>query len=164
MSKLIMIRGNSASGKTSVAKELQHRIGRNTLLIPQDMVRREMLYANDGCDSPAVSLISELVRYGHKNCDVTILEGILFSGYYKPVFDTVIETFGSDVFAYYYDIPFEETMKRHMTRDKRFEFGEAEMREWWAEKDYIGFIEEKKLGRELTLEETVEMIYSEVIG
>jgi hypothetical protein len=47
------------------------------------------------------------------------------------------------VFAYYYDIPFEETLRRHETKDKRFEFGEAEMRRWWNEKDYIGIIPEK---------------------
>ncbi|MCH5275574.1 MAG: AAA family ATPase [Lachnospiraceae bacterium] len=30
MSKLIILRGNSGSGKSSVAKELQRQIGRNT--------------------------------------------------------------------------------------------------------------------------------------
>ncbi|MCH5339689.1 MAG: zeta toxin family protein, partial [Acetatifactor sp.] len=48
MSKLIILRGNSGSGKTSVAKELQRQIGRNTLILPQDTVRREMLWAKDG--------------------------------------------------------------------------------------------------------------------
>lgn len=43
MRKLIMIRGNSGSGKSSLAKALQRQFGRNTLMIPQDIVRREML-------------------------------------------------------------------------------------------------------------------------
>ena len=46
--KLIVLRGNSGSGKTSVARDLQEHYGRNTLLISQDMVRREMLKAKDG--------------------------------------------------------------------------------------------------------------------
>lgn len=40
---LIILRGNSGSGKTTVAKELQKRFGRNTMLIFQDNIRREML-------------------------------------------------------------------------------------------------------------------------
>lgn len=43
MPKLIILRGNSGSGKTTVAKELQKRFGRNTMLISQDVVRRDML-------------------------------------------------------------------------------------------------------------------------
>ena len=43
MPKLIILRGNSGSRKTTVAKELQKRFGRNTMLISQDVVRRDML-------------------------------------------------------------------------------------------------------------------------
>lgn len=43
MPKLIVLRGNSGSGKTAVAKELQKWFGRNTMLISQDAVRRDML-------------------------------------------------------------------------------------------------------------------------
>lgn len=43
MPKLIILRGNSGSGKTTVAKELQKRFDRNTMLISQDVVRRDML-------------------------------------------------------------------------------------------------------------------------
>ncbi|NLW00804.1 MAG: hypothetical protein GX041_06340 [Clostridiales bacterium] len=45
-----IIRGNSGSGKSSVAKMLQRKIGRNTLVISQDIVRREMLRVHDGKD------------------------------------------------------------------------------------------------------------------
>ena len=41
MGKLIILRGNSGSGKTTVAKELQKKFGYNTMLISQD----EMLVA-----------------------------------------------------------------------------------------------------------------------
>jgi len=43
MKKLIILRGNSGSGKTTIAKELQNRFGRNTMLISQDVIRRDML-------------------------------------------------------------------------------------------------------------------------
>lgn len=47
MSKLIIIRGNSGSGKSPLAKALQKKIGRNTMVISQDTVRRDMLWVRD---------------------------------------------------------------------------------------------------------------------
>lgn len=41
--KLIILRGNSGSGKTTIAKELQQVFGNNTMLISQDVIRRDML-------------------------------------------------------------------------------------------------------------------------
>ena len=38
MHKLIMLRGNSGSGKTTVAKELQERFGRGTMVLSQDIL------------------------------------------------------------------------------------------------------------------------------
>ena len=75
--KIIILRGNSGSGKTTVARLLQKKIGHGTLLISQDMIRREMLYVNDGIETKALPLLIELVKYGKENCDVVILEGIL---------------------------------------------------------------------------------------
>ena len=38
-----MLRGNSGSGKTTVAKGLQELFGRGTMVLSQDMIRREVL-------------------------------------------------------------------------------------------------------------------------
>ena len=43
MAKLVIIRGNSGSGKSSLARKLQTHYGQGTLLIAQDTVRRDML-------------------------------------------------------------------------------------------------------------------------
>ena len=57
MKKLINLWGNSGSGKTSLSKELQKRFGRNTMLISQDMVRREILCVKDGIGTKALPLL-----------------------------------------------------------------------------------------------------------
>ena len=161
MRKLVIIRGNSGSGKSSLAKLLQRKFGRGTLVIPQDTVRREMLWAKDGPGTAAVPLLIDLLRYGRENSEVTILEGILDAECYRPVFQEAVELFGGNIFAYYYDLPFEETLRRHETKPNRFEFGEEAMRGWWKEKDYIGFIPEKTFGPEVTLETAVRQILSD---
>ena len=163
MNKLILIRGNSGSGKTPLAKELQQRFGKASLLISQDLVRRQMLNVRDGENCPAIPLLKNLVEYGHDNYEITILEGILYTGFYKSFFEEIARLFGDNIFAYYYDIPFEETLRRHQTKSNKDDLGEAEMRDWWIEKDFIGFISEKPIYKNESLEEVAEKIYSEVI-
>ena len=57
MTKLIILRGNSGSGKTTVAKALQEKLGYNTMRISQDEVRRNMLWVKDGIDTKALPLM-----------------------------------------------------------------------------------------------------------
>ena len=158
MPKLIILRGNSGSGKTSVAKALQRKFGRNTMVISQDTVRREMLWARDGEDTKALPLLIHLLKYGRQRSEITILEGILYSEYYMPLFETAVEEYGSNIFAYYYDLPFEETLLRHSTKKEKFDFGEEPMRKWWREKDYLTIIPETVLRKDLSLQDAVEMI------
>ena len=44
---IIIIRGNSGSGKTTVAKELCKQLGKDCILLSQDVIRREILHTND---------------------------------------------------------------------------------------------------------------------
>lgn len=159
MSRLIIIRGNSGSGKSTLAKALQRKFGRNTMIIPLDTVRREMLWVKDGEGNPSIPLMMELLRYGKAHCEVVILEGILYSDVYAPLFECAAKTFGlENIFAFYYDIPFEETLARHETKSVRFDFGEADMRRWWREKDFIGFIPETAFARDVSLEDALRRV------
>ena len=110
----------------------------------------------------ALPLMQELVAYGRDHCEITILEGILTSQWYEPLFDSAKTLFGDAVFAYYYDLPFEVTLLRHQTKSNREEFGENDMRDWWREKDYLKNISENALTAEMSLEETIERIYRDV--
>lgn len=63
MGKLIILRGNSGSGKTTVAKELQKKFGYNTMLISQDEIRRNILWVKDGIDTKALPLMILKARF-----------------------------------------------------------------------------------------------------
>ncbi len=103
---MIICRGNSGSGKTTAAKELQKKFGKNTMIISQDVMRRDMLKVKDGETTEAIPLIQELLVYGKRHSEITILEGIMYADWYKPVFECAV-----------------------------CEFGEEEMKRWWREKD-----------------------------
>lgn len=163
MAQLIIIRGNSGSGKTTVAKELQRRLGCNTMLISQDVIRREMLKVKDGQGTMALPLMEELLRYGRKNSEIVILEGILNADWYLDLFRLAMELYKSDIHAYYYDISFAETLRRHKTKPNCNDFGEDDMLRWWIEEDYIKLIPEEILDEGMSMEKTVELIYQNVI-
>ena len=95
MGKLIILRGNSGSGKTTVAKTLQKKLGRNTMLISQDEVRRNMLWVDDGIDTKALPLMAELLRYGREHSEFSILEGIMYDEWYRSLFELANELYGS---------------------------------------------------------------------
>lgn len=162
MRKLIILRGNSASGKSTVAKELQHRFGQNTMLLSQDEIRRNMLYVNDGEETPALPLMKELLVYGRKHCDIVILEGIMNRDWYRPLFEQAVQLYGTEVYAWYFDLTFEETLRRHQTRAKCQEFGQEEMRRWWREKDYSDILKEVTISAEKDAESIVSDIYHAV--
>lgn len=157
MGKLIILRGNSGSGKTTVAKALQKKLGRNTMLISQDEIRRNMLWVDDGIDTKALPLMAELLKYGNKHSEISILEGIMYDEWYRPLFKLANELYGSNVYAYYFDLSFEETVRRHGTRKR--EFGEEDMCKWWREKDFSPVLKEQTITCEMNAESIVEKIY-----
>ena len=110
MPKLIILRGNSGSGKTTVAKALQEKFGPNTMLLSHDMVRMQILHvwSREGVEK-SLPLMIQLLRYGRRHSEATILEGILPTADYLPLFEAAVEEYGPHIFAYYYDLPFEET-------------------------------------------------------
>ena len=159
--KIIMIRGNSGSGKTSLAKALQASIGPGTLLLSQDMLRREMLFVSDGPDTQTISFFIHLLKYGQEQNQWVIVEGILHAEWYKSVFE-FIQNHYETIFAYYYDLSFEETVKRHQTRAKNQDFGVDTMRRWWLEQDFLPQMKESILNEAVSLEEALEIILTDI--
>lgn len=162
MAKLIILRGNSGSGKTTIAKELQKGFGRNTMLISQDVVRRDILRVKDGENTEALPLMKELLTYGRNHCEIVILEGIMYADWYKPLFELAVQLYGTNIFAYYFDLPFEETLKRHQTKPNCNEFGEDAMRRWWHDKDFSDVLSERVITSEKGIQSIIDEIKSAV--
>ena len=126
MAKLIILRGNSGSGKTTIAKGLQKKFGHGTMLISQDVVRREILYVKDGEKPNVEELIFQLAMFGKQNCEIVIMEGIFNSKWYNNLFKKLLKEFKKDIFAFYFNIPFEETLKRHKTKVEAYQYHSVE--------------------------------------
>ncbi|GKU30577.1 hypothetical protein [Clostridium folliculivorans] len=98
---------------------------------------------------------ADFTRYG--------LEGIFNSKWYEGIFQSSLHEFNNQIFEYYFDIPFEETLNRHKQKSNAHDFGEKEMIDWWNERDLLSIIAEVFINKELGLNEVVEMIYQDVI-
>jgi len=161
-SQLIIIRGNSGSGKTTIAKSLQNHFGHGTLLVSQDTVRRDMLKVHDRDGNLAIDLIRQIAEYGKDKCQFVIVEGILNKKRYGDMLKHLIQFFNEKAYVYYFDLSFEETVKRHNLRPKKMEFGEDSLRAWWNPNDYLGVDQEIKLTDEMSQDEVLQLILCQV--
>lgn len=131
---LVIIRGNSGSGKTYLADKLQQHYGYdNCLLLHQDVIRREILHADDHFGTPAVELINSMVEFGMEHYLVTILEGILREDVYGAMLKKCQLQY--DTLTYYLNVSFETTLQRDAM--KKHPFGKEKLQKWWREADYL---------------------------
>lgn len=161
-SKLIIIRGNSGAGKTTVARALQRELGHGTLLVSQDVVRREMMFVKDGKDNAAIDLMRQIAGYGNGKSEYVIVEGITAEKWYGDMFNELIGEFDGRYLSYYFDIPFEETVNRHNLKPNSYEFGEEEMKRWWNEKDFLNLDREKVITDDYSMTEAVNFILEDI--
>ena len=79
------------------------------------------------------------------------------------MFAAEVEEYGNNIYSYYWDIPFEETLIRHSTKPNCNDFGEEDMRRWWKEKDYLDTNPQTIIEKDLSLEDAVNLIYCDVM-
>lgn len=162
MSKLIIIRGNSGSGKSVVASRVRRELGDDTMLIPQDVIRREILHVADEPRNPAIKLIEDIAKYGNSINYTVIIEGILSERKYGEMLRGLSELF-EQTYAFYFNISFEETLRRHQTKaDKKHEFGKKEMRGWWLEHDVLNISNESLINETFSEDAAVQFILDKV--
>lgn len=156
---LIVLRGPSGSGKSSVARALRERYGYGLAWVEQDHVRRVLLREKDIPGGHNIGLIELNVRYALQAGYVTVLEGILHAGRYGPMLERLHRDYGGH--WYYFTLPFEETVKRHATRPQAQEFSVDMMREWYQEEDGLPFLQERRILPSDTLQSTTECIWQD---
>ncbi|MBC6315304.1 kinase [Listeria grandensis] len=157
-SKLIIIRGNSGSGKTTIARNLQQKLGAGTLLVSQDTVRREMLHVKDRHGNLSIDLIEIIASYGKNNTPYIIVEGILGKETYQDMLLSLIHFFDDNADVYYFNLPFAETVKRHQTKGNAHEFGVEKLKTWWLDNDLLGMENETILTEHQSAEDIMKLI------
>ncbi|SEG63499.1 Predicted kinase [Nonomuraea solani] len=156
---LIVIRGNSGSGKSTVARTVRETYGqRGMALIGQDVVRREILREHDEPDAVNIGLLDVMCRYALDAGHHVILEGILARSRYGEMLQALFRDHRGTSRGYYLDVSWEETLRRHQTRPQRSRFSPDDMRQWYVERDILPDTIEMIIDEDSTLAETVGLI------
>ncbi|WP_427888004.1 AAA family ATPase [Kribbella sp. GL6] len=157
--KLIVLRGNSGSGKSSVVEALRERYGHGIAYIEQDYVRRTVFQELAEPDGANIALIGQMAGYALARGFHAVVEGILPTVRYARMLQQLHRDHGGHF--YYLDIPFEETVRRHATRDKATAFTADDMAAWYRSKDLLDEPRETVIDETSSLDATVRQILNE---
>lgn len=156
--RLVVLRGNSASGKSSIAAGLREEFGRGLALVGQDNLRRLVLRERDRPGAANIGLIDSVARYALDAGYHVVVEGILYAAHYGDMLAQLRADHRGRTHGYYLDVPFAETLARHANKPQAGEYGEAEMRDWYRPLDLLPGGAETVIDADSALAETVNRI------
>lgn len=156
--RLIVLRGNSGAGKSTVAAELRAACGHGLAWVSQDLIRRVILKEKDRPGAVNIGLIDQVVRYCLDEGYHAVLDGILRADAYEQMLSGLERDHLGISRFYYLDVEFDETLRRHATRPQASEFGPDDMRAWYRPHDLLRTIDERVIPQTSLLRQTVELI------
>ena len=155
---LMVLRGNSASGKTSLAHAIRQRVGRGVAIVSQDMIRRDILWEHESPTGASPGLIDVTTRYALDQGYHVIVEGILGSRRHGEMFRKLVADHAGRSHCFYLDIPWEETLRRHATKPQAAEYGADLMREWFKPLDLLPQVTEHRFDETLSLDDMANQV------
>lgn len=163
LSVLVILRGNSASGKSTVARRVQRALSRGRVaVVGQDHVRRDLLRERDGDPVETIDLLELIVRRCLERGRIVILEGIFTQATYGPMMQGLLAGHDGPALVYYLDVSLPETLRRHATKPIAGHVGEEEVATWYRADDVLGLPGEVVLGEDLTEDAMVERLLADL--
>ncbi|MFI6757481.1 kinase [Rhodococcus sp. BL-253-APC-6A1W] len=139
---LVVIRGDSGSGKSTVARAVQYRFGKaECAVVAQDNVRRTILREHDEAGGFNIDLIEMIARECMARGRVTIVEGILDTDRYAGMLER-LATAANRALFYTFSLTYKQTLARHATRPEASEFTPEDMRGWYRGHQPLPFADE----------------------
>ena len=159
--RLIVLRGNSGSGKSSVAGALRAACGYGLAWVSQDLIRRNILREHDRPGGVNIGLIDLVTRHCLDAGYHVVMDGIFAADRYEPMLAGLHADHRGQSRFYYFDISLAETLRRHATRPQSAEFGPAEMTGWYRARDLLGSVPEQVIGESATLDQATGLILAQ---
>ncbi|MEU8954875.1 M15 family metallopeptidase [Streptomyces sp. NPDC048518] len=159
--RLVVIRGNSASGKSSVALGLRDHYGRGVAIVGQDVIRRNVLREHDTTGGTNIALLGRIARHALDAGFHVVLEGILYVDRYSHMITSLVRDHRGVSRCYYLDVPLEATLTRHASKaDAAYleRVTEDHLVSWYRELDLLPDGLETVVPADSTLKDTVARI------
>lgn len=162
--RLVVIRGNSASGKSSVAQGLRDHYGRGVAIVGQDVIRRNVLREHDTARGANIALLGRIAREALDAGFHVVLEGILYADRYGHMITSLVRDHRGASHCYYLDVPLEATLVRHATKaDASYlaHVTDSHLASWFRELDLLPGALETVIPADSTLRNTIARILLE---
>ncbi|MFJ3931606.1 M15 family metallopeptidase [Streptomyces sp. NPDC090029] len=162
--RLVVIRGNSASGKSSVAQGLRDHYGRGVAIVGQDVIRRNVLREHDTARGANIALLGRIARDALDAGFHVVLEGILYADRYSHMITSLVRDHRGVSRCYYLDVPLEATLARHASKaDAAYlaQVTDTHLTSWYRELDLLPCSLETVIPADSTLQDTVARIVRE---
>jgi len=131
---LVIVRGPSCSGKTTVARKLLDTAKKKTAIIHQDSYRGIFNPPGGGHkhNGEVIALMIEhntttALKHGYN----VILEGVLNVKMYQDTLDRIIENHVGDTHLFHLDVSLEETVERGKKKSLSTLFTAEQLEEWY---------------------------------
>ncbi|MEE1651225.1 AAA family ATPase [Brachybacterium sp. J144] len=159
----ILLRGNSASGKSTAARRLQRALPRGEVaVIGQDHVRRELLWEREQGQGDTIGLLEAMVRHCLGIGRITVLEGIFGAVRYHGMIERMLEAAPGAALVYYLDVSLPETLRRHSGKPIAGHVHGEVVASWYRPHDVLGVPGEQVLGEDLSEDQLVERILGDL--
>lgn len=157
---LVIIRGNSASGKSTAAQGIQRRFGRGCAWVEQDYLRRVVLreHGSDGIATVAPGFIVTVTRAALAQGYHVVLEGILHTRQHRDPLQQLIAGHRGPSFVYWLEVSLPETLRRHEPRAETMRVTPEDMTAWYTPQDLLGVPGEHIIDESSDVERTVSTI------
>ncbi|TWD79987.1 putative kinase [Kribbella amoyensis] len=154
--RLIVVRGNSGAGKSSVAQAIRRAHGPGVAWIEQDYVRRILLNELEPPELGNVALVEQITRTAIGQRYHAVLDGVFHTVWYGEMLARLAREY--DAYFFHLEVPLEETIRRHGTREKAKLFPADDLRAWYRERDLLADPVETVIDHTSSLDETVRRI------
>lgn len=156
--RLVVLRGNSGAGKSTVARTLRQRVGAGLAWVEQDYIRRRLLAEHDRPGMANIGLIDLTVRYALDAGYYVILDGILPAAHYRAMLTDLHRDHQGLTWHAYFDVPLAETQRRHLDRSWASEVGIERLAEWYLPGDLLPDIDQAVIDADTTADEAADLI------
>lgn len=162
--RLVVIRGNSASGKSSVTQGLRDHHGRGIAIVGQDVIRRNVLREHDTARGANIALLGMYAREALDAGFHVVLEGILYADRYGHMITSLVRDHRGVSSCYYLAVLLETTLVRHASKaDAAYleQVTDNHLASWYRELDLLPGGLETVVPTDSTLQDTTARILRE---
>jgi len=160
MSKLIILRGNSGSGKSAAALDIAKDSKDKLAIVDADHYRVNMLFPKpfNGHDLGALMRQNVLYCLGHGY--TVIWDSIFYANERNKEYlgELLTKIHPNENYIFNFDVSFDETVRRHKQRHKSNDFTAQDMKEWYKPVESLGYDFEYHIPESNSLEQTVDFV------